>query len=99
MKAESVPLAIAPDHPAFAGHFPGQPLVPGVVLLDLALVAIAGLMRIDLSACRIASAKFHSPASPGDPVSLRYDILASGTVRFELDSLGRKLASGSFIPQ
>ena len=33
----TVPL----DHPAFAGHFPGTPILPGVVLLDTALQAIA----------------------------------------------------------
>ncbi len=27
-------LTIAADHPAFAGHFPGMPLLPGAALLD-----------------------------------------------------------------
>ena len=35
-----VELPIAPDHPAFAGHFPGQPLLPGVALLAAVLEAI-----------------------------------------------------------
>lgn len=33
-------LLIAADHPALAGHFPGNPLIPGALLLDEALHAI-----------------------------------------------------------
>ena len=35
-----VPLCIAPSHPSLPGHFPGQPVVPGVVILDAVQQAI-----------------------------------------------------------
>lgn len=71
----SVALSIAPDHPAFDGHFPGRPIVPGVVLLDASLAAIGAASS---SRCRIGSAKFLSVVGPGEPVRLAYDASADG---------------------
>ena len=34
------PLCVAPTHPSLPGHFPGQPVVPGVVILDAVQAAI-----------------------------------------------------------
>jgi 3-hydroxyacyl-[acyl-carrier-protein] dehydratase len=33
--------AIPADHPSLAGHFPGAPVVPGVVILDEIAAALA----------------------------------------------------------
>jgi len=33
-------LRIAKDHPAYEGHFPGHPLLPGVVLIAEAMAAL-----------------------------------------------------------
>lgn len=88
-------LAIAPDHPALTGHFPGMPVVPGVVLLDEALHAIGAASGLDLSACRITSLKFLSPLLPGQPIELRYDISEGGAIRFTLMHGARKVASGA----
>src|SRR5437879_10590804 len=33
--------AIRADHPSLAGHFPGTPIVPGVVILDEVAAALA----------------------------------------------------------
>jgi 3-hydroxymyristoyl/3-hydroxydecanoyl-(acyl carrier protein) dehydratase len=95
MKSGQAPLAIAADHPAFAGHFPGQPIVPGVVLLDEALHAIGMAAGVQLSACRINAVKFLSPARPHDPLDVRYEATAGGAIQFEIRSGERRIASGS----
>ncbi len=87
-------MTITPDHPALAGHFPGMPVVPGVVLLDEALHAIALALGTDLSACRIASVKFVSPVLPGQALEIQHDSVDGGAIRFTLMHGARKVASG-----
>lgn len=88
-----IALDIARDHPAFAGHFPGQPIVPGVVLLDRAQRIIEAAYALTLSG--IAVAKFHSPARPGENLLLDYE-LNGANVRFEIRCEQRKIADGKF---
>jgi len=90
----TVPL----DHPAFAGHFPGTPIVPGVMLLDTVLQALAAATGIALDICDIGSVKFLSPAKPGDELVIQHILSASGTIRFEVVAGMRKIASGSIVP-
>ena len=89
----TVPL----DHPAFAGHFPGTPILPGVVLLDIALQTIADASGIELNCCEISSVKFLSPANPGDELVIQHAISASGAIRFDIAAGTRKIASGSIV--
>lgn len=98
-------LHIAPDHPAFAGHFPGAPIVPGVVLLDAAVHALLEMLRPPTAndeeagpmgnICQISSAKFLSPVGPGETLTISLDTTASGSARFEISSGGRKVATGT----
>lgn len=87
------------DHPAFAGHFPGTPILPGVVLLDTALNTITMATGIALDNCEISSVKFLSPASPGDELLIQHTLLTSGTIRFDIMAGMRKIASGSIVPR
>lgn len=87
-------LAIPADHPAFAGHFPGMPIVPGVVLLDAALHAIAP----DQTCWQIASAKFLSPLQPGAAVVIEHEAQANGAIRFDIMEGARRIVTGSLVP-
>jgi 3-hydroxymyristoyl/3-hydroxydecanoyl-(acyl carrier protein) dehydratase len=76
MNQSGVWLHFAPDHPALAGHFPQQPIVPGVLLLDEALHAVEQAAAQATSALAgshwyIAQVKFHRLVQPGE--SLRLD--------------------------
>lgn len=88
-----VPLPFAADHPVFPGHFPGHPIVPGVLLLEWAQTAIEA--RLGHSIQALAEAKFHSPATPADVLELDFEV-GIAAVRFEIRSAARKIASGRF---
>jgi 3-hydroxymyristoyl/3-hydroxydecanoyl-(acyl carrier protein) dehydratase len=88
-----VPLPFAADHPVFPGHFPGHPILPGVLLLDWAQAAIEAQLGRPVQA--LAEAKFHSPATPADVLELDFEVGVSA-VRFEIRSATRKIASGRF---
>lgn len=57
-------FVIAADHPSLPGHFPGRPIVPGVVLLDRVYAAIEAAHG-PLGATRLSQVKFLQPLLPG----------------------------------
>jgi hypothetical protein len=64
---------IRPEHPAFAGHFPGHPVLPGVALLSLVMQALAQqpALAARLGATpRIDNAKFLHAVGPGATLRL-----------------------------
>jgi len=71
-----------PDHPAAQGHFPGNPIIPGAVLLDETLRAIEAGLDAGLAPFRIRSAKFLHPARPGDRMLIQFSRTPGGEIRF-----------------
>ena len=97
MRTETT-LHFAPDHPAFAGHFPGSPIVPGVVLLDAAVRAALEALRATAgTACQVNSAKFLSPVGPGETLDLIIEITPAGGAHFAISSGARKVATGTLV--
>jgi len=88
-------LAIAAEHPCFAGHFPGRPILPGALLLDEALRVIEQAHALDLTRWQIASAKFLGFVRPGEALSVEHEPPANGVIRFAVRAAARTVAAGT----
>lgn len=73
---------LAPEPGRFAGHFPGQPVVPGACVLDAVLLRLAVWCGPLAS---VPQAKFPQPAPPGVRVRLACRS-EGGTLHFRLSA-------------
>lgn len=87
-------LRIDATHPALPGHFPGRPLVPGVVLLEQVALALRHWRGQRLA--RVLEAKFVASLLPGETAALCLTgAVPEGTrARFEIRREGHLLARG-----
>lgn len=90
------PLAIARDHPAYAGHFPGAPILPAVVLLAEALAAVTNASGTEARDWSVAQAKFLRAVLPGTDLTVAHEATPEGGVRFEIASAEGVVATGTF---
>lgn len=67
MSASAVRLRVPAEHPALPGHFPGRPIVPGVLLLDAVMEAVRAAGGAPE---RLMRAKFVAPVLPGNEVEI-----------------------------
>lgn len=92
-------LPIPREHPSYAGHFPGQPIVPGVLLLELVLQAaeaLPGWPGPPEGPLEIPVCKFLQSVAPGATLALTLSAgQPSGTLNFRLQQDGALVASGS----
>ncbi|MBL8539270.1 MAG: beta-hydroxyacyl-ACP dehydratase [Betaproteobacteria bacterium] len=91
-------LRLAADHPAYAGHFPGNPVLPGVVLLDAALHCVATSRCYPPQRWQILSAKFLRVVRPGDVLHVEHEAAAGETVKWRIRAANEIVARGTFGP-
>jgi 3-hydroxyacyl-[acyl-carrier-protein] dehydratase len=91
-------LTIAAEHPALVGHFPGMPIVPGVVLLDEMLQTLAAQDGAAGTVWRIGAAKFVKLVRPGELLTLAHEQLDNGSIRFSIARDGQPVAHGVIVP-
>ena len=94
----SLEKLFALDHPAARGHFPGNPIIPGAVLLDEVLQAVTAgsdLAKTGGAGCEVRSAKFLRPVRPGDNMLIRWSDLPNGETKFECLLQGQPVLTGA----
>jgi len=74
-------LQIAANHPALPGHFPGNPLVPAVVILDRLLCQLAE-QQPQLRVGGVRKLKFLRPLRGGETFDVQWSEPRNGGVRF-----------------
>jgi acyl-coenzyme A synthetase/AMP-(fatty) acid ligase len=93
-QTRSIAFDIPIDHPALPGHFPGQPIVPAVMLLERVLSRIGAALERPSQAWTISSAKFPNPAMFGVPFELSFYTNESGAIHFAVRAGARTVATG-----
>ena len=92
--ADNVNLQVDHGHPALPGHFPGNPVVPGVVLLNCILDEL-GRQAPQVTVTGIRKLKFLRMLFPGQSFSVEFAAPAAGGLRFKCWQDGAVLAEGN----
>lgn len=90
-----IEAVIDPAHPALPGHFPGNPIVPAVVLLERVAAAIEEAYGPQARLARLPAVKFLAPLPPGERFRIVLERTDAGPIRFTLDRDGKAFAMGS----
>jgi 3-hydroxymyristoyl/3-hydroxydecanoyl-(acyl carrier protein) dehydratase len=99
MNERTIALFANPEHPAFPGHFPDMPIVPGVVLLDWTIAAIASMEKRRILPGQLQVAKFLGTVPPGAQLLLHYRIDAGEKIVFRIEFEMRVVVTGTLLAQ
>ena len=93
--ARCVTLRVPVDLACFPGHFPGGPLVPGVVELHWAMQELAGWLGRPLEVSALEALKFRRALLPGETFRLRLERASDGaSYAFRMDDAAGPISSG-----
>jgi acyl-coenzyme A synthetase/AMP-(fatty) acid ligase len=87
---------VAPELEFFRGHFPGDPILAGVVQLEVLVLRQVAAMWPDLTdLSRASRLRFRRPIRPGEDLELSLRLLAPAQVAFELTCRGTPCSAGT----
>jgi UDP-3-O-[3-hydroxymyristoyl] N-acetylglucosamine deacetylase/3-hydroxyacyl-[acyl-carrier-protein] dehydratase len=93
------------NEPFFPGHFPGQPIMPGVLIIE-AMAQTGGIMLLNslgdfenklVYFMQINNAKFRKPVVPGDTLYLEIEMLNKKSKIFNMK--GRAFVNDSLVTE
>ncbi|GMR20586.1 MAG: hypothetical protein BMS9Abin36_1182 [Gammaproteobacteria bacterium] len=95
MGEHTLRVIISATHPSLAGHFPGNPIVPGVVLLDEVIAGLSGFVGKPVEVLAMPHVKFLASVLPEQEFTIEYTTKSEGVVNFLLLLRGEKAVIGS----
>lgn len=99
---------VTANEPHFAGHFPGYPIMPGVLMVEAIAQAGGALLLTEIPDrgeklmvfTGIERARFRKPVTPGDQLRVEVDVLAWRTTAVKMQGnvyVGEKLACEAVV--
>jgi 3-hydroxymyristoyl/3-hydroxydecanoyl-(acyl carrier protein) dehydratase len=93
-----VPVTVAASHRAFEGHFEHEPVLPGVVLLELVAEAIRKALGPDRWLAGVPWLRWRAVVRPGDGLQIRIEGLeAPDEVAFEVRRGSELISNGRLL--
>jgi len=81
---------------ACAGHFPGDPLLPGSALLAVMVDVAARLMgTVDLPPARVRRCTFRRTVRPNEEIIVRGHTVGTGRAMVAVEASGRRVAEAA----
>jgi 3-hydroxymyristoyl/3-hydroxydecanoyl-(acyl carrier protein) dehydratase len=91
----SAQIKIAENSPWFSGHFPGEPIFPGIAQLDLVAEVISEFNSNDLWIKSLSRIKFKKLIRPGDLLTVRVvDEKGQNSYSFSITVAGQQACTG-----
>lgn len=77
-------VRLLPSSPIYAAHFPGYPITPGVILIQLATELLEEREGRHLELAEAVNVKFASPVFPGEGDVIVYSFAPDGDARWKV---------------
>lgn len=87
-------IRISKTHPALAGHFPGNPVIPGVVLLSEIIAALERRQGGRVRVKGMPSVKFLAVLHPDAVATISFTPIRPGLIKFECHAGDALIAAG-----
>jgi 3-hydroxymyristoyl/3-hydroxydecanoyl-(acyl carrier protein) dehydratase len=95
-------FTVPADSPWFSGHFPDNPILPGVAQLEMVVAAITGISGKNLYVSRLGRVKFKNLVRPGERLRLQARPTGGlaqgpGAFTFSIHAGDKEVCSGNMI--
>lgn len=82
----------------FDGHFPGEPLLPGVAQLAMVVEILSQAVKKQVCATEVSRVRFKMAIKPGDPIEVQITPKGNNTPSWGFRLLkGQELACSGFL--